>query len=319
MPSDQGLESFATGLANSLSSYLGSNIQANQAIKQRQAESDIAVNQAQRIAKNQKDLDQSSATAGTAVSYITPEMAEKALPGYGSQIVQDYNKRNPNSPMTIDQASDSLGKAKAMLDGASPQKDDKYLANQDKLEKQAMDRVTTVRGDQSLIKTEAQRDAAAMAYQTIAKAQSEGRHLSSVEYNDLAGQLWKARTGATVTEQELKKLAPTTAQTSADHFAAWASGNPNLIGTTSTDTENNLKQFIQSSGETADNQHEAYMKPRMIKPTDLEQARWDRISSAGRGLSFAEQKKVSDTVYKNKTSNTDINSKKAALRAKLGI
>lgn len=287
----------ASSLADSINKYLGGQLQQNQDLQTEAGKAAIEVEKQKQIAQNNQNI--TNPSSGQQFVPLDPNLAEKALPGYGAKMVQDYNSRNPQNPLSLNQGLDYITKAQQALQAANPNKsdDEKIDAHQDQLEKQAMDRITQVRGDQSLIKTEAQRDAAAMAYETITKAQSEGRHLSSVEYNDLAAQLWKARTGASVTTQELQKLAPPTAQTSADHLAAWASGNPNLIGTTSTDTENNLKQFVADTGQMADKQHDAYMNPRMIKPTGLEQTRWDRIAASARGLSFSEQKKVSDTTH----------------------
>jgi hypothetical protein len=295
------IEAGAQGLMSALNGYLGTTLSNQQDVeKQKQ------------VAQNQHDIDHPPQPDYSLP--MDPAMAEKALPGYGGKMVADYNKLHPQTPLTVTQASDYIGKAQTLLNANNPDTT-KIDAHQDTLEKQAQDRITQVRGDQSLMRTEAQRDASGMAYETIAKAQSENRHLSSVEYNDLAAQLWKARTGSSVTSEELKKLAPQTAQTSADHLAAWASGNPNLIGATSTDTENNLKQFVVSSGQKADQQRDAYMSPRLVKPTGLEQSRWDRIAAASRGMSFAEQKSVSDKTHKVKAYIVT----PASVRAKLGI
>src|SRR5258708_6690369 len=110
--------SFIQGLSGALSEYLG---QANTQTMELATDKEKANIQAQKqieVAKAQYDIDNPS--AGSAVSYMSPDMAEKALPGYGNQMVQDYNQRNPNSPLTITQAADFIGKAHEMLQAANP-------------------------------------------------------------------------------------------------------------------------------------------------------------------------------------------------------
>src|SRR5581483_5363123 len=71
----------------------------------------------------------------------------------------------------------------------------KHDVQQNQLENQTINRMASIRGDSSMAHIEAQRDAAIQAYNTIDQIKSEGRMPSQIEYYDILGQMWKARTG----------------------------------------------------------------------------------------------------------------------------
>lgn len=311
---DQDTSSLATGLSNAIGGYLGGELTQQTKLAGEKATADIEVNKEKQTAQNQHDIDNPS--AGSAVSYLSPDMAEKALPGYGAKMVQDYNQRNPKSPLTLQQGADYISKAHEMFKDQSPDtsKEDNH---QDTLEKQAIDRLTQIRGDSSIQRTELQRDAAGQAYNTLAKAESEGRPLNELENTDLLGQLWQARTGKAPTDSDMKAINGGMIKRSLNHAVAYATNDPNIVGATSEATFANLKQFVVATGQKADQQHDSYMAPRLIKPTALEDNRWQSILSTHRGMSYKDQMNVSDKTYKKQSS--DLDAKKAALRSKLGI
>jgi hypothetical protein len=309
------LSGFITGFSNALNQYVGTQQQnqmqmKNEVFKNQLSEQskikEQAANQQSELEKG-KGLEQNKLDLA---GKMTPDMAEQTVPG-SSKWVQQFQQQNNRLP-TIDEAKDGLLSAAAKLNAG----DDKEQKRQDMLEKQFGDKLTTVRGDQSLQRVEKQRDAAGMAYDTIAKAQGENRPLSELEYADLVGQLWQARTGAAPTDKVMEELKQKTAKEGINRVITYVSGNPNLIGATTTDTMNNLKQFTQATGQKSDQQWNAYMAPRMNPPTGLDKDRVEHVSSQHRGLSFADQQKVSDTTYK---SAGTLQAKKDALRAKLGL
>lgn len=166
---------------------------------------------------------------------------------------------------------------------------DKESNEQDKLEQNAISRVASVRGDPSIARIESQRDAASIAFNTIQKAKNDGREITQTEYYDTLGQLWKARTGASPTDQAIKDLDINTIQGALHKKLTWVDGKPR--GATSQEVVNALQKFIEDSGNQADKLHEGYMKPRLIKPFGLSQERWKSIQESGRGLTYADATK----------------------------
>ena len=168
---------------------------------------------------------------------------------------------------------------------------------QDKLEGQAIQRVTNLRGDASMARTENQRDAAIQAYNTIKRVKEEGRLPSQIEYYDLLGQMWKARTGSSPTDQAIRDLDAKTLKGSLAKAYQYFSGKP--AGITTSEILDNVQAFASDSGMQADKLHSGYMKSHLIKPTGLNNDRWQNILSTHRGLDFQEA-----TGYKAKTPST---------------
>lgn len=160
---------------------------------------------------------------------------------------------------------------------------------QDRLETAAANRITSIRGDASIARIEAQRDAATMAYNTIQGAKNEHRDITQTEYYDTLGQLWKARTGASPTDQSIKDLDINTIQSALHKKLTWVDGKPR--GATTPQIVDALQKFIDDSGKQADKLHEGYMKPRLTKPYGLAEERWAPYAAEARGLSFADATK----------------------------
>lgn len=117
---DQGISSLVTGLANGITKYLdlGNEFKLkNQAEQQKQAgelklktaESALDTNKAQQIEKYKVGLE----------DVLTPDMAEKALPGYGAKMVTDYNTANPQKPLKLKEGVAYLKTAADSLTGKS--------------------------------------------------------------------------------------------------------------------------------------------------------------------------------------------------------
>jgi hypothetical protein len=152
----------------------------------------------------------------------------------------------------------------------------------------AQNAMITVRGDQSIARTEGQRDAAALAYNTIERVKNEGRMPTKLEYYDLLGQMWKARTSASPTDQALKDLDQKTFQ--GDLGKAYTYFTGKTAGATTQDVLQNLQNFVAESGIQAEKQHEAYMAARQskvlngLKPEDQQS-----LMNVHRGMSFQDQ------------------------------
>lgn len=157
---------------------------------------------------------------------------------------------------------------------------------QDKLEQQAKQSITSLRGDKSLARTEEQRDAAVVAYNRIQEIEKQGGQLNPIDYTDILGQIYKARTGAAPTEQVLNEIRQATAKGQFGKAYTYITGQQ--APATTQDITKSLKDMASSMGQQADKFHESYMKTHLIKPQGLENSRWQPIYSTGRGQSFQE-------------------------------
>jgi hypothetical protein len=157
---------------------------------------------------------------------------------------------------------------------------------QDKLETQARHDLETTRGDKSLANSEIQRDAAASAYNRISQIQASGKGMNPVDYVDILGQVYKARTGTAPTEEVLKSARQATATGSWGKAYTYITGEQAPATTDS--IVSSLKDMAQHMGEQADDFHDKYMTSRLDMPTHLNSGVADRIRKLGRGMSFAE-------------------------------
>src|SRR5260221_12028741 len=100
---DQGFNSLATGLTQSLNSYLGTTLSNQQDVeKQKQIAADKAGQEIQTY-KAEKSIDASQPKENA----LTPEMAEKVMPGHGASMVQSFIKGNGRPP-TLKEGHDFL-------------------------------------------------------------------------------------------------------------------------------------------------------------------------------------------------------------------
>lgn len=156
----------------------------------------------------------------------------------------------------------------------------------DKLENQVISRIVGIRGDKSLARTEEQRDASMQAFNTIAQIKSEHRLPNQLEYYDILGQMWKARTGASPTDQAIRDLDAKTFQGDLGKALQYFSGN--AAPRTTEGVMNAIQNFADISGKQADKLHTGYMQSHLIKPKNMAQADFDRIVQAHRGQTFEE-------------------------------
>ncbi len=117
---DQGMESLVTGLSQGLSGYLGGQIQQKRQQENMEKQSQLSLQNAQTL--KQQELDSEDV--------LSPDMAEKALPGFGAQMVQKYNSANPNRPLKLKDGVAYLDSAREALTPKTSKADTRhYLGN----------------------------------------------------------------------------------------------------------------------------------------------------------------------------------------------
>jgi len=157
--------------------------------------------------------------------------------------------------------------------------------HQDKLEEDYRKALQGVRGDPSIARAELQRDAAIIAYNRISEIERTGKPMNPIDYVDILGQVYKARTGSAPTNEVLETARQKTAQGKMGEVYTYFTGNQ--APATSQDIQNSLKDMAASMGAQADKLHEGYMNARIKPPTSLSSDRASRVKSE-RGMSFAE-------------------------------
>ncbi len=235
-----------------------------------------------------------SRTARDLVLQIAPQMA------------QDPNFAKMSDKMLRDKLPlvDTMMKAKAAEDnrklGLEQVKGSKDLSlslrqdqQQDKLEQNAKQMVSNLRGDKSLARAEEQRDGAIVAYNRLKEIKASGKEPNPVDYVDVLGQIYKARTGNAPGEQIMKDIRQSTAQGSFGKAFTYVTGQQ--APATSRDIANSLMDMAKSMGNQADKFHDGYMKAHLIKPHGLDDERWQPILTTGRGTSFADATKSTET------------------------
>lgn len=171
--------------------------------------------------------------------------------------------------------------------------EDKDNQHQDALETQAINRITSIRGDTSLKNAETQRDAAATAYNRIKEISASGNALNPVDYVDILGQIYKARTGAAPTNEVLQTARQATLKGDLGKAYTYLTGNQ--APATTQNIMSSLSEMAKSMGSQADKFHDGYMKAHLIKPSGLANERWQNIVNTNRGMSFAEATKDADS------------------------
>lgn len=164
---------------------------------------------------------------------------------------------------------------------------------QNTVEQNARQFMTNIRGDKALDDIETSRDGAIKAYNLIQNIKSQNRAPTQAEYYDLIGQLWKANTGASPTDQAIKDMDMKTGYGQWGKLAQYMTGQP--APATTSAVFDSLQDFVKDRGLLSDQMHDAYMAPRLIKPAGLAQSTWDAMSQSARGLSFASATGVQPT------------------------
>lgn len=161
----------------------------------------------------------------------------------------------------------------------------KESQQQDKLEEQYRKSFQQLRGDPSLKRTEEQRDAAAIAYNRIKEVKDHGQILNPIDYVDVLGQIYKARTGSAPTETVLSEARQQTAKGKYEKAYTFLTGQQ--APATTQDIMDSLQTMARSMGEQADKFHDGYMRSRIKPPLGLAHDRVQNVV-AERGMSFAE-------------------------------
>lgn len=159
---------------------------------------------------------------------------------------------------------------------------------QDAYYRDAVQGLRSIRGDQQVKDIEAQRNAAISAYNRLKQIQIEGKAPNPVDYADIVGQVYKARTGQAPTETILKKALQETAT------GKWGEAMTFLTGQQRPGTTKNiaasLMDMVAHMGFQADDLHQGVMQTHgaMVFNPNMSPENVAKLSKVSRGKSFSE-------------------------------
>lgn len=291
-------EAFITGLSQSIGSYLGQKNETQQKsnLMNQQAQLDMKKMVTQQAAELEKGK-QLEQFKGSLEDVLTPDMAEKAIPGYGAKMVQDYNTQRPNKPLTLKEGIDFLKVAQDKLNPTGPSKED---LNQDKLEKQYADRLQKVIGFRSGglglqdSKVNQAIDLRVLLNQYY-DPKTDSYNVPPAQHSELALGLARlvSPTGQVGVELE-KLLRQKTGREALANALIYAGFDPTAVGGSTQSVIKMFKDSIDRQGETAERLRDKYISGlKGLYPTGLKQDRIDRLNKAEMTNSFREMLKES--------------------------
>lgn len=182
---------------------------------------------------------------------------------------------------------------------------------QDKLEQEARQGFQSIRGDASLKAIEEQRDAAIIAYNRIQQIKQSGGAPNPIDYMDLLGQIYKARTGAAPTNEIFSQARQATAQGQFDKAYTFMTGNQ--APATTPQIMSSLEDMVRHMGIQADTLHDGYMQVHgaSIFPSRLAPDRKAKLANLTRGISFSQATGVqpllgADAIGQNPSSQSSL-------------
>jgi len=145
-----------------------------------------------------------------------------------------------------------------------------------------------IRGDTAMKDIETQRNAAIVAYNRLKSLEVSGEGLNPIDYVDILGQIYKARTGTAPTQEVLKEAKQVTATGQFGKYWTYLTGEQ--MPATSQGIAGSLKNMVAHMGLQSDELHDGYMQvhgPEVFNP-NMSPENVKKLSKLSRGKSFAE-------------------------------
>lgn len=177
--------------------------------------------------------------------------------------------------------------------GASPA--DKK--EQDAYWRDAVSGLRGIRGDSAMKDIETQRNSAITAYNRLQDIEYSGKAPNPIDYVDILGQIYKARTGQAPGEVVLKDAKQATSTGQLNKFWTYATGQQ--MPATTKDIASSLKDMVAHMGLQADQLHEGYMQvhgSEVFNPNMSEENK-AKLSKLSRGKSFTDATSVKPEDY----------------------
>lgn len=159
---------------------------------------------------------------------------------------------------------------------------------QDAYWRDAVRGLQSIRGDTAMKDIETQRNAATQAYNRLKDIELTGKAPNPIDYIDILGQVYKARTGTAPTQEVLKEAKQATAAGQAGKYWTYFTGEQ-MPGTTK-EIANSLKDMVAHMGLQADQLFDGYMQvhgSQVFNP-NMSEENVKKLSKLSRGKSFTD-------------------------------
>lgn len=159
---------------------------------------------------------------------------------------------------------------------------------QDAYWRDAVRGLQSIRGDTQLRDIEAQRTAATTAYNRLRDIEYSGKAPNPIDYIDILGQVYKARTGTAPTREVLQEAKQSTSIGQLGKLWTYATGQQ--MPATSKDIAGSLKDMVAHMGLQADQLHDGYMQAHgheVFNP-NMSEENVTKLSKIARGKSFVD-------------------------------
>lgn len=168
---------------------------------------------------------------------------------------------------------------------------------QDAYWRDAVRGLQSIRGDTAMKDIEAQRTAATTAYNRLKDIEVSGKSPNPIDYIDILGQVYKARTGTAPTQEVLKEAKQNTAQGQFGKYWTYFTGQQ--MPGTSKEIAGSLKDMVAHMGLQADELHDGYMQvhgSQVFNP-NMNEDNVKKLSKLSRGKSFIDATGVKPEDY----------------------
>lgn len=223
--SDQNINGLITGLANGLNGYLGTAIQTQQKQQNEAYQSQLDLNKGKLLEQQKQDLETQKGIAleknkNQLEDVLTPDMAEKALPGYGGKMINDYNKAHPDNPMKLD---GGIKYIKAAQDHLTEQADKLKKSDDIRLTQYAR----TLSSDKEFSTIRSKRDNLEnmKGLMDQVASQPDGPDRRQM-YEQAVGQMRVLAQNGQLSEREIEHLLPSTFRGKVAQGLEWLTNNP---------------------------------------------------------------------------------------------
>lgn len=213
-----------------------------------------------------------------------PGMVNKAT---ADMIMKTYLANKPE-PVMSKEAALSAGSVPHGTKIVEPTGTNTDKKEQDAYWRDAVRGLQSIRGDTAMKDIEAQRTAATTAYNRLKDIEYSGKVPNPIDYIDILGQVYKARTGTAPTQEVLKEAKQNTSTAALGKFWTFATGKQ--MPGTSKDIAASLKDMVGHMGLQADELHDGYMQVHgheVFNPNMTEE-NVKKLSKLSRGKSFVD-------------------------------
>lgn len=224
---------------------------------------------------------------------IRPKQVNKATADLAIKMAL-ANKQEPVMTQDAALAAGSVPKGARII---NPNQGNSDKKEQDAYWRESVRGLQSIRGDSELKNTEAQRTAAITSYNRLRDIEMTGKAPNPIDYIDILGQIYKARTGTAPSQEVLKEAKQQTATGQFGKAFTYFTGQQ--APGTSKEIAASLKDMVAHMGLQADDLHDGFMQAHgsQVFNPNMSPENVAKLSKIARGKSFTEATGVKPEDY----------------------